>query len=132
MEYGRLRFVQAFLTPLGLERSSNTNFFFFLVLLAQKNLFAISFYNFSCSSFAGEFRRHFVCANRYKKQFFCQRKKKFLSKKNCWRIFFLKLKNHVRRFPGRTKIAEEWKHCLMQCCMCLYPMNNCARTRIVH
>ena len=34
--------------------------FFFLVLLAH-NLFAIFFYNFSCSSCAGEFSRHFVC-----------------------------------------------------------------------
>ena len=79
-------------------------YYFFLVLLAQKNLIAIFFYNFSCSSCAGEFSRHFVCGKSLHVAVLFQRKKNF-NGNNYLRIFFLKLKNHVLRFPGRTKIA---------------------------
>ena len=58
----RLGFVKAFLILL-VKKSSNAFFFwfwFFLVLLAQKSLSAIFCYNFSFSSYAGEFSHHFV------------------------------------------------------------------------
>ena len=70
-----------FLSSLGTRRVRTPFSFYFLVLLAQKNMFAIFLYNFSCSSCVGEFSRHFVCRKLLHVAGFFFHGKKFLRKK---------------------------------------------------
>ena len=93
-----------FLSSLG-TRGVRTPFFFSR-FLAQKNLIAIFFYNFSWSSCAGEFSHHFVCGKSLHVAVFFPWKKISDEKKNYLQIFFLKFKNHVLRFTVRAKIAD--------------------------
>ena len=77
---------------------------FFLVLLAQKNIIAIFFYNFSCSSCAGEFGRHFVCGKSLQVAFFFKGKK-FLTKKKLLSDFFPEVKKPC------AEISSENENC---------------------
>ena len=77
--------------------------FFFLVLLAQKNLIAIFFYNFSCSSCADEFSRHFVCGKSLQVAVFFHRKK--FSEKKFLADFFPEVKKPC------AEISSENENC---------------------
>ena len=78
MEDGPLRYVSKglFYPPWAGEDFECIILFFFLVLLEQKNLLAIFFYKFFCSSRAGEFSRHLICGKLlYEADFFFKGKR---------------------------------------------------------
>ena len=125
MEDGRLRF----LSSLG-TRGVRTpfSFFLFLVLLAQKNLFAI-FFSITFLVLLAQVSSAAIlfAENRYTKQFFFHRKK-ILTKKNCLRIFFPEVEKSCAEISREQKLRISAKMRKMEAYILnteLYPERGC-------